>query len=505
MRVSTALAALLALLTGSHPPPAAADEPKATRPKLPVKLGTIPDVKLTPRPAPDDAQLKRIKGLIADLAQLDGADVSLSATVSGDAFAPVPGQSHVGTLQLTDHRLKPSETLRELVALGPVALPLLLDAIDDKTPTKLTITHDGRLGAMWYVGELDLNPVNPAEAATYKERAAAARRTSLFEGRELTDSHTVTVGDACFVAIGQITGRRYRAVRYQPSANIVINSPTHDPRLRAAVRAAWASKDPVRKLFDSLLADYATEGIFNGTSLDGWSFGSEFQCGAALRLLYYFPKESAPLVAGRLDKLGVGRGEYIPRAVANRVRSEQFVNAVAWCREPAVRASVAGVFKRADDFSSLMAALPGVEDTTLIRGRLEPLVDQLPPADDAVGSLLLRALAERTPDTAEAVFRKYLRTPHLERHRAACWALSGVTVPWDAAILGPLLDDKRETDDTYAANPGGSGPKLRIRICDEAATTLADNYTDLKFTLAGEHADLDRQIAVMRQQLNRKR
>jgi hypothetical protein len=80
-----------------------------------------------------------------------------------------------------------------------------------------------------------------------------------------------------------------------------------------------------------------------------------------------------------------------------------------------------------------------------------------------------------------------------------------VTVPWDAAILGPLLDDRRETDDTYAANPGGSGPDLRIRICDEAATTLAHNHTDLKFRLAGEHADLDWQIAVMREQLNRKK
>jgi hypothetical protein len=62
MRVSTALGALLALITGSHPPPAAADEPKAMPPKLPVMLGTIPGVKLTPRPAPGDAQAARIKG-----------------------------------------------------------------------------------------------------------------------------------------------------------------------------------------------------------------------------------------------------------------------------------------------------------------------------------------------------------------------------------------------------------------------------------------------------------
>ena len=45
----------------------------------------------------------------------------------------------------------------------------------------------------------------------------------------------------CFVAVGQIVGRGYAAVRYQPTACIVINSPTHDAKLRSDVRAAWVS------------------------------------------------------------------------------------------------------------------------------------------------------------------------------------------------------------------------------------------------------------------------
>ena len=48
-------------------------------------------------------------------------------------------------------------------------------------------------------------------------------------------------------------------------------------------------------------------------------------------------------------------------------------------------------------------------------------------------------------------------------------------------------------------------PWQPIRVCDEAAVTLSDNHLELKFTQAGEHADLDKQIAVIREQLARKK
>lgn len=505
MKTPLALGFLLAVLAGLRISAVAADEPKAKPPGAAVKLGKIPDVKLALRPAVDPARVKHVKGLIADLAKLGGPGVGLSATLSGHDFAPVPGQAQAGVLLLTDHRVKESQALRELVAFGPDALPLLLDALEDGTPTRITIRHEGFLGGMWYGGELGLNPVNPAEAAVYKARAEARGRGGEREEQaDILDSYTVKIGDVCFVAIGQIVGRAYSAVRYQPTACIVINSPTHDAKLRADVRAAWAGKDPTRRLLDSLLADYAIEGVFNGRTLDGWGAGSRLQCGAALRLLYYFPKEAAGLVSGRLDSLDVGPGEYMTRAVANRVRAEEFVKAVAWCEEPVVRAAVVNVFKRAEHYGSLMAALPAVEDKALIRGRLEPMLDRAVVDKTTAGSPLLRALAERTPDTAEAVFRKYLRDPTWEQCREACWALRGVAVPWDATVLGPLLGDKRETNYQYDANPGGSGPRLYIRVCDEAARVLVHNHPKLTFKLVGEHADLDKQIAVMREQLNRK-
>jgi hypothetical protein len=410
------LGVLLGLLVRPHSPTAAAD-PKPAPHKPVVKLGTIPDVKLTPRPAPDPAKVKRVKELIADLAKLDEAEVGLSATLGGHDFAPVPGQGRVGVLLLTDHRLKPSGTLRELVALGPDALPFLLDALDDRTPTKITITHNGVVGVMSHQGFLHMNPVNPAAEGVFADQLARFGVPKRQLGvRDFPRSYTVTVGDVCFVATGQIVGRGYSAVRYVPTGSIALTSPTHDAKLCATVRAIWAGKDPAKALFDSLLADYATEGIFNGRSLDGWSAGSDFPCGAALRLLYYFPQEAAPLIAGRLDKLDVtdalksnGSSGWMQQCVANRVRADEFVKAVAWCEEPAVRTAVVRLFRRAEDYWALMAALPAIGDKALIRGRLEPLVDRILADGKASGSSVLAALAERTPDTAEAVFRKYLR------------------------------------------------------------------------------------------------
>jgi hypothetical protein len=508
MRTLHAVGAVFALLVGSHLSTVAADEPKAEPPALTVKLGPTPDVKMGKRPAADEAQTKRIKGFIADLAKMDSADVGLSATFSGSDFAPVPGQSHVGTFKLTDHEVKRSQAFRDLVALGPDTLPHLLDALDDKTPTKIAIKHDGGFGAMWHGGEMDFNPVNPAAAAAYKARVDTREKAGRGEVGSSLKSHTVTVGDVCFVAIGQIVGRGYSAVRYQPTACIVINSPTHDAKLCADVRDVWAGKEPAKKLFDSLLADYATEGAFNGNNLNGWYAGHYRQCGAATRLLYYFPQESAKLIAQRLEKLDFGKGDSMLRWVANRVRPDEFIKAVAWCKEPDVRAAVAGVFKRAETRLDVLAALPAIGDAKVIRERLEPMVANLPAEEGGPygdGYHLLIALAERTPESAKAVFQKYLKDAGHQRHRTVCLLFREVKVAWDVEVLGPLLTDTRDGYMNYAVVPGKNDKLLSTRICDDAAAALSMNHPELKFTLAGTHADLDTQIVVIRKQLTREK
>jgi hypothetical protein len=440
--------------------------------------------------------------LIDSLAALDKPDFGLSSTLSGDTFAPVPGQGRAATFLLTDHGVQPSAALKALVALGPDALPFLLDALDDPRPTKLTVEHADIIGIMWHAAELPFNPVNPAEEAVHKAGVLKSQK------EEHVKSYTVKIGDVCFVAIGQIVGREYQAVRYQPTACIVLNCPTHDPQLRAQVRAIWKAQDPKGKLFDSLRADYATEGVFNGKSLDGWSTGSHLQCSAALRLLYYFQKETSSLLAGRLDKLDVGKDRqldgYMGRQVANGVRADEFIKAVAWTKDSAVRAALARVFKRAEDVDALLAALPAIEDKEVIRGRLEPLVAALPAEERGPyghGYHLLLALGQRTPETAKAVLGRYLRDASAQRCHTVCLVLREVKVGWDADVLGPLLTDTRTWGWTYAVVPDKNEPRRPIRVCDEAAVTLSLTRRDLHFTQAGEHAELDAQIAAIRERL----
>jgi hypothetical protein len=219
--------------------------------------------------------------------------------------------------------------------------------------------------AMCFIGlgaGLDGNPLNPLE----KRVLSKPWTRDDDEDEEPLETYTVKVGDVCFVAIGQIVGRPYRAVQYVPSGTIGITSPVKDRQLRERVRAIWASKDPARKLLDSLLTDYATEGKYNGKSLDGWDDGSDYQTKAAMRLLYYFPEETVPLIAARLRSFDVRdpdnpgekaneeeRDAYLTRwekrEVRNGVRTKEFIKAVSWCRAPAIQQALADLAKRTDD------------------------------------------------------------------------------------------------------------------------------------------------------------
>lgn len=313
---------------------------------LDIRLGNVPAIKLAPRTALSQEKKERIQKLIAALAEVETPAFGMSATVTGHAFAPLPGQEHFQMGLLTNHRLKSSNAFRNLVELGPEALPFLLEALGDKTPTKLKIEPFGMMG---FGAEISGNPLNPLE------RRVLAKEISIEDSEEeglLEHPYTLKVGDVCFVAIGQIVGRPYQAVRYQPTAIIVINSPVENQVLRERVRVLWVSADPTKKLLDSLLLDYATEGVFNGKTLNGWGEGSDWQIQAALRLLYYFPKEAAPLIATRLRSLDVkqgGEGGWMAREVKNRVMTAEFIQAITWSTAPAIKEALADIAKRTDD------------------------------------------------------------------------------------------------------------------------------------------------------------
>jgi hypothetical protein len=86
----------------------------------------------------------------------------MSGTMGGTAFAPVPGseRNSVGLL-FTDHQLQTTDDFRKLVELGPRALPFLLEALEDETPTMLI--QRGGIGGVNFLTEMRGNPTNSLE------------------------------------------------------------------------------------------------------------------------------------------------------------------------------------------------------------------------------------------------------------------------------------------------------------------------------------------------------
>jgi hypothetical protein len=60
----------------------------------------------------------------------------------GFAFAPVLTQGEAEKRFMDDRIVNNYPAFKELVSLGPDALPYLLDALDDKTPTKVEYRHE---------------------------------------------------------------------------------------------------------------------------------------------------------------------------------------------------------------------------------------------------------------------------------------------------------------------------------------------------------------------------
>jgi hypothetical protein len=218
--------------------------------------------------------------LVTNLAACSTPDYGLSATLSGRAFAPLPEvEPEMGVMIFAHHGLRTCPQLSRLVAEGPKALPELLRELTNRTSTQLEIQIPW--GPM---GRLDFRDELAGVSAATLEQNRSRPRKALQETLPDAGSYDVTVGDVCFVALGQIVGRGYEAVRYQPSMLVVVNSPARDSLLCETVRTLWPVSNPAQTLMDSLLKDYAQP--------VGWGRGQ-----AAMRLLYYFPDATGDIVA----------------------------------------------------------------------------------------------------------------------------------------------------------------------------------------------------------------
>jgi ankyrin repeat protein len=150
--------------------------------------------------------------------------------------------------------------MRTLVKLGVKALPVLLEHLNDKRPTKIIIAPGDFVGAISILKDEDDAKDLPA------------------------NGYTVMVGDLCYVAIGKIVNRDYLAMHYYPTGNLFIKSVPNCKMIREDLIKRWSNLT-LEKHRDSLVHDLLD-------SRDEW-----IRNGASVRLAHYYPDalESAAL------------------------------------------------------------------------------------------------------------------------------------------------------------------------------------------------------------------
>lgn len=247
------------------------------------------------QPAAQEGGQEDMEKLIDELIEVTEPGFGYSVYFSGSEFLPYEGTEAVSTFVFGGMRATRSETLKKIVERGADAVPLLLKHIGDDR--KLKMEPLSAMEWMEFSDEYDFNRRTREEPAEGVNRGLFDDDENQNEGDEVegenaaerADQHALTVGDLCFVALGQIVNRGYSATRYQPSGGLVVNSPTHSKALRKAIIADWSGL--TREKHKNLLI----EDFLHPDSEDR-------RIGAYFRLALYYPETVEPLVLEELKK-----------------------------------------------------------------------------------------------------------------------------------------------------------------------------------------------------------
>lgn len=220
-----------------------------------------------------------VEVLINELPSTSEVGVGYSGRLSGWEFLPCPATEELGVMTLPTDSTKRSDVMKEIVEAGYRAVPLLLKHMDDARKTAIP-----PIECMMWTREEDEYDFNHR---TRKDSPRGVNK-DLDESVSTSRSHTITVGDLCFVALGQIVNRKFSATRYQPTGGLVVNSPTMSKGLCNVVQTDFKDFTET-KLRQSLFDDF--------TNPDS----DERRNGACIRLSYYFPGAVDALAVKQLD------------------------------------------------------------------------------------------------------------------------------------------------------------------------------------------------------------
>jgi ankyrin repeat protein len=197
--------------------------------------------------------------LIDRLQLVRESDYGYIPTVNGRIFLPLDREGTFEGGMLFQPPPVPSQTMRELVRRGVAAVPLLVTHLTDARPTRLIIR--GGFGAFMIEGK------------------GFSRWDAIHHPLGDSDqpaSYTLTVGDLCYVALGQIVNRYHTVVSYIPSGNVFVAPVAARPEEVAKLRREWGRLTPALHKA-SLLRDARR------------ALEEREQISACKRLAYYYP------------------------------------------------------------------------------------------------------------------------------------------------------------------------------------------------------------------------
>jgi hypothetical protein len=327
-----------------------------------VTLVQPPEIPKLEATALAEDRIDEIEQLIDELSGVVKRDLSLNSSLYGSTFVPV---GEFGTFgEWTGKPVEVSDPIRKLVEIGPEALPYLLASLDDDTPTDIVIqavaTRGAIAGGMAFDEILHGNPADPTERFTLKLNrfpySASIRPKDDFAVSPEMESYRIKIGDVCLIIIGQIVGREYECLTspHVKSAGILVCSPVHRKLVRKRLRNIWESRHPRQKLLESLVLDFSTRGLLQMDSLDYWDIGNGFQIESTKRLLYYYPDVAVPLIVDRIKDLQTS-DDYFDDCVRNGLRSDDFVDAIAWSKNGEIKSALSDLAGRAKDNDLLRA------------------------------------------------------------------------------------------------------------------------------------------------------
>ncbi len=113
------------------------------------------------------------------------------------------------------------------------------------------------------------------------------------------------------------------------------------------------------------------------------------------------------------------------REVTNGVRTDEFIKAVAWSKEPAIQAELQRIFEITTDSEILRATLVAMKaaDPRGWRERLEEFISNLPESEGGPfgdGYNLLVTLGQELGVEARPAFDRYMQRASLQRRRSVC-------------------------------------------------------------------------------------